>query len=93
MDEDVKTMLGDISKWNAGALDVCIQLMARYPGVVVFDFVRLRDSNIVGSELWYLYNDCCERDIEKLHSTIMRGQGIEMLKKVFGSSFYVKPAQ
>jgi len=87
MDEEAIKVLEEITKRNAGAVDVFCKLIEYLQELAVFDFAMLKQQNILGSDLYDLYQ-CCNRDMAQLHAAIMQKTGSEMLKKVPGSSFY-----
>lgn len=89
MDDESKAVLEEISKRNAGALDVCIRLWDALGELVVFDFAMLKQMDVLGSDLWDLYN-ACDKDLDKLHASIMQKTAIEKLQNVPGSKFYQK---
>jgi hypothetical protein len=83
----IEAMIELISKRNPGAVDVCFRLADYLQELTIVDFAILQKDNILGSDLYDLYK-CCDRDVIKLHACINQGTGIDMLKKVPGSSFY-----
>ena len=92
MDNETRAILEGISKRNPGALDVCFKMMDYLQELVVFDFEMLLEMNVLGSDLYDLYAHCCERDMARLHASIMQKTAIEQLRSVRGSTFYVSPS-
>lgn len=88
MQEALRDIIEDISQGHQGALDIIFKLTTYRRDLVVFDLTLLKQQNIRGADLHYLYV-CCNQDIAKLHAVIMKEAGPEMLKSVQGSSFYV----
>lgn len=91
MAETVGDVLEKISKRNPGRLDVCFRLMEYLGELAFFDFAVLESVNVLGSDLYVLFAECCKRDIAQVHAAIQRGTAIEQLATIPGTSFWKRP--
>lgn len=85
---DIRSAIVNVSKGHPGALRVCCELWDYLGDLAAIDFAVMVEKGIVGVDVWYLFNDCCNRDIAALHASIMDGTSVAKLESTPGSSFY-----
>jgi hypothetical protein len=85
---DIRSAIANVSKGHPGALRVCCELWDHLGEPVMIDFALMVEKGIVGSDVWYLFNDCCNRDIAATHASVMDGTAVTKLESALGSSFY-----
>lgn len=92
MNEDMRSVLKAVTKGNPGAMRVFFELLEQQGGLAGIDCVSLVAQGITGSEVWYLYKDCCNYDIAAFHESVMNNTAIAKLEAVPDSRFY-KPKE
>lgn len=56
-----------LSKGNPGACNVLLELMTNIDNVKLDNFfIKILDKQILGSRLWYIYKNECNRNINEL---------------------------
>ena len=89
----IKARLEAVSKRNPGAVDVFFRLLDHLGALALIDFEMLENMNVLGSDLYMLFVYCCERDIAKVHESIMLQTAIEQLREIPGSTFWQPPEE
>lgn len=85
--QEIRNTLEYITQGNQDALNVAMLLVGLQHELAAWDFEMLKNQSIRGADIHRLYVSC-GKNVRKLHAVIMRETGVEMLKKVPGSSFY-----
>ncbi len=62
----------DICKGNPGALTFLIEAYKIHMGKAEMAFQKLQNADITGAKIYMLWNDCCERNVEKTIDMILK---------------------
>ena len=68
-DMSIEDMIVTMSEGNPGAL-TCMVNMLNYNPMAHLDILFFDTMEIYGSKIYMLWNDCCERDMDKFNKTI-----------------------
>lgn len=65
----IKEAIIEMSEGNPGALTCMMEMMDSNP-MALLDILFFDSLGIYGSKIYMLWNDCCDRDMNKLNETL-----------------------
>ena len=86
-DQTVIDTVIELSDGNPGALDVLMQLLQAGNALAM---MKLDGSEVYGSHIYMLYNDCCGRDFEKFQRMVSKLPPEELRSYVVGKGYGTK---
>lgn len=81
-------LLAAVGDGNHGAYNVCFQVAEHLGPLAIVDLETMRDQGITGSEVWLLYRDACQWNLDQMHAALMQNEAVKMLAGVRDSKFY-----